>query len=265
LGKIELAFDHLINQKEIQELSVVVYTDSFFYGLWGADNTLMKSDYHPMSSLQAKAELWSYYYDFDKVNLISAIKPFVHLANSDYQKKHHNLYFQGLYNLDRLDNHTPINDRFKDAAITTLHYLNEKAVSNLNANKLNASACHISTAMSNYASASDSDLVCFIANNILHLCLHTEAGFRLYNQFDCYYKTDYLYFLSLVCDQLKLDRNQVTVSIGGEYDEESRIYELLSKYFYNISFLGKDISFSSPHNKDRSNYYDLYICKSCVS
>jgi len=264
LGKVSLAFDHIKDNKEIQELSVVLYTDSFFYGLWGSDNRLLKSGYHPMESFSSLVQLWHYYYDISETKVLSAIKPYVHVSNTDFQEKYFDVYFRGLYNLERLAAHNATSDKFDGFDITTLHYLDQKSISLLLKYDFEYEAAHISTAMANYGSQNNIDLVCSIANNILHVCLKNVDGFQLYNQFDCYYDQDYLYYLSLICERFALDRETVSVNMSGELDPGSSLYKLLNSFFGNINFLSSGITFTETKKEHEANYYDLYFCKACV-
>lgn len=264
MGKVSLAFDHIEDNKEIQELSVVIYTDSFFYGLWGEDNLLLKSGYHPMESLSSLVRLWHYYYDIGRTKVLSAIKPFVHLSNEDFHEQYFDVYFRGLYNLERLTAHNATSDNFDAFDITTLHYLDHQSVSLLNKYDLDYKAAHISTAMANYAHQNKVDWVCYIANNILHVCLKNVDGFQLYNQFDCYYDQDYLYYLNLICNKFDLDRKTVTVNMSGELNQDDSLYKLLNTFFGNIQFLSSGIAFADSIDKSNANYYDLYFCKACV-
>ncbi len=265
MGKVNLAFDHIKDKNVIIELSVVLYTDSFFYGLWGADNLLLKSGYHPLESLNASVKLWSYYYDLKKINILSAIKPYVHLANEDFEKEHFEFYFKGLYNLERLDNHEQATDNFKAFDITTLHYLNKQVIDNIKTLEFGYQSSHISTALSRYATESKINWVGYIANNILHVCLHYEGGFRLYNQFDCFYESDYIYYLSLIADRFEKDRESTPLLLGGELNDNPKLKKMLRKYFGNVSYFDTGIKMDASAMDKLPDYYDLYLCKTCVS
>lgn len=264
MGKVDTAFDHIKDNHEINELSVVLYSDSFFYGLWDNNSELLKTGYHPITNLSALIQLWQYYYNFQNIKVLSTIKPFVHLADEDYEPDYFDLYFQGLYNLESVDQNVRTVDKIRKHEISTLHLVEEKALSLLSQLAMPISVAHISTAMVNYCSAENEQVLCYLADNILHLSHYGKKGFRLYNQFDCYYEQDYLYFLLAVFKKYKLDHSTTTVRIGGALDENSELYALLSSYFKKIKFLSKSINISADLSMSKSCYSDLHLCRTCV-
>ncbi len=264
MGKVDCAFDHIKDNHIINELSVVLYTDSFFYGLWDGEATLVKTGYHPLVSLSALVQLWQYHYKFNFIKVISTIKPFVHLADQDFEEEHFDVYFTGLYNLERVDHNVRTVDRIKNFPIATLHFVEEQAMSQLAELGTLPKLVHLSTAMVNYCSAQDEKLLCFIANNTMHVSYLSKKGFRIYNQYDCFYEQDYLYFLLAIFKSFKLDPSQDAILMAGSLDKENELYGMLSSYFTKLRFLSKAIKVPS-RLKLRKNYFsDLHLCKTCV-
>ena len=269
MGKVELAFDHTQNKNDIKELSVVVYTDSFFYGLWDNDQALVKVGYHPYNSLEGVLKLWDYYYSFDQVNLLSAIKPFVHLHEDDVDEIYFEAYFKGLYNLNRISKRIRKIDGLHNQPISTLHYLNHKVTKRFDDHVVDYKATHISTAMANYCQSHSEGLLCYLSNGKLHLTLSNSEGFRFYNQFDCYYDQDYLYYLLLILSEFDLDIQTYMVKIGGDIQRDSELFRLLNKHIKQLQFVDEKIKMtvgsSLAHISDnKSQFYDLYLCKTCV-
>ncbi len=262
MGKIELAFDHITDTKEISELSVVLYADSFFYGLWGSENNLLKTGYHPLYNIDSVSAIWDYYYDLTSSNVMSAQLPFAHLPSELYEESDFNLYFNGLYNLDRIHNKSPQSDVLAYEEVTTLHYLENKTLE-LIKDMSHTSVAHISTAMANHLSDANSDLICHIANHKLHVTVQDENGFRFYNQFHCSYESDYFYYLMLVVDKFGFDRHNQALKIGGDIQELSSLFQQIKSHFHLTELLPQVINFRQP--KISSNRYcDLYLCKTCV-
>ena len=264
MGKVELAFDHTQNKNDIKELSVVVYTDSFFYGLWDKDQTLVKVGYHPYGSLEGVLKLWDYYYSFDQVNLLSAIKPFVHLHEDDVDGIYFEAYFKGLYNLNRITKHIKRIDEFRDQPISTLHFLNNKVTRRFDDHVVDYKASHISTAMANYCHSHEEGLLCYLSNDKLHITLSNAQGFRFYNHFDCYYDQDYIYYILLIMSEFNLDTQTYTVKIGGDIQGDSDLYDLLNKHVNHLQFVDEKIKVSSQVSENKNQFYDLYLCKTCV-
>jgi len=264
LGKVDLAFDHTQNKNDITELSVVIYADSFFYGLWDLSQTLVKVGYHPFTSLEGVLSLWDYNYSFKKVSILSAVKPFVHLDNSDVDELYFETYFKGLYNLSRIRSRLKKLDEFKSETISTLHYLNEKVTTHFDDHVVDYKAAHISTALANYSHEHSSKMICFISNNRLHITLRNQDGFQFYNQFDCFYDYDYLYYVLLIMKEFDLNPKINPIQIGGDLKRDSSLFELLTEHVARFIFIEKSIKISTKVTADKSNFYDLYLCKTCV-
>lgn len=265
MGKVDLAFDVISHNKDINELSVVLYTDSFFYGLWTPEGRLMKAGYHPYVSFGNASKLWSYHYSLNEVKILSAVKPYVHLPEEEAEKEHFETYFTGLYNLERVKNGKQVMDPFIDWDIVTLHYLNGEVSKKLKAEAWKPSAQHISTAMAHYGHSTDRDVLCYYANRILHVAIIKDKSFKLYNQFHCPFPEDVLYYMLLVCDKFGYDPGSAVVHLGGELSEGSNVIKLVRKYFSHLSFVDKNIGLGDTYNEEKYRYYDLYLCRTCVS
>ena len=265
MGKVNLAFDHITEKEQIKELSVVIYTDSFFYGLWSKDGLLLKTGYHPFESLSSLCELWVYFYNFDQINLMSAVRPFVHLPAPAYKKRYFDIYFSGLYDLNQVDNHLKKSDKNKFENIRTLHYVPTSILEVFKSYKLSKiKLSHISNAMINYLHQHTIDLVFYSANKKLHVGLFEEQGFRLYNQYDCYYETDYLYFTQMILHEFDLKNSETNISYAGDLRDNLDVMPLLNKYSPRIHFVKPEIRTRTKLANATTNYYDLHLCKTCV-
>ena len=262
MGKIDLAFDHITDAKEITELSVVLYADSFFYGLWGSDNKLLKTGYHPLYSMESVSTIWDYYYDFSSSKVMSAQLPFAHLPSELYEESDFELYFNGLYNLDRVHSKSRQSDVLAYKEVTTLHFLESRTLDLVNVLS-HTNVAHISTAMANHIADTNSELICHIANHKLHITVQDENGFRFYNQFHCSYESDYLYYLILVAEKFGFDRHKQALKIGGEIAESSPLFHEIKGHFHLTELLSQIINFRQSQISS-NRYCDLYLCKTCV-
>jgi len=67
----------------------------------------------------------------------------------------------------------------------------------------------------------------------------SEKKLKLMNRYDYQAATDFIYFLLLCADELKIDRENIELVLLGEVDIQSKIHDLCYKYFRNISFIQK--------------------------
>jgi hypothetical protein len=81
-----------------------------------------------------------------------------------------------------------------------------------------------------------------------------DAGkqLQLMNRYGYKDAKDFIYFVALCCEDLKINREETELVLLGEVDIQSKIYDLCYRYFRNISFVGKpaDLSFAKA--------FDLY-------
>lgn len=75
---------------------------------------------------------------------------------------------------------------------------------------------------------------------------------QLMNRYGYKDAKDFIYFVSLCCEDLKIDREVTELVLIGEVDIQSRIYDLCYRYFRNISFIGK------PEHLTFAKAFDLF-------
>jgi len=264
LGKINTAFDNLKDLNIITELSVVLYTDSFFYGLWSEDETLIKADNHSITNLPKLMKIWHRNYKLNMVRMMSTVKPYVHISTEDYKKKYFDDYFNGLsLNLWKTRDMKKKKDLFIKEKINTLHYLDPETLQQLKEYDFKFKTSHISTALANYAFLVEEELVSYISNGALHVACVKDGRFQFYNQFQCYNAKDFLYYYLLVFQEFGFDPAKKAISVGGEISIDSPLYVLLKAYIDNIKLADRNLKLEQTDLK-KHLYYDLYLCKSCV-
>lgn len=264
MGKIDIAFDKVENIKKVNELSVVLYPDSFFYGLWNNDEVLIKTDNHDINNFSKLLNIWKKNYSFNIVRVLSTVKPFVHLPKEYYKKKDFKTYFNGVYKVDKRKSSKKDTDDFLREEIKTLHYLDKKFVNNLKEFDVPFKSAHISTALANYSFLIDSDLICYIHGNVMHVCYAKDGAFKLYNQYYCESAEDFLYFILWVMNHFQLDPESESVHLGGMINTDSPVMTTIKAYVKNIHMIDQNIKLPVQHNVSKQYYYDLYLCKSCV-
>lgn len=264
MGKIDIAFDRLENIKKVNELSVVLYPDSFFYGLWDENEVLIKTDSHSISNFSKLLNIWKKNYSFNIARILSSVKPFVHLPADQYQKKHFKAYFNNVYKIDKRKSSKKDTDDFLREEIKTLHYLEKTIVKQLNAFKIPYKSAHISTALANYSFLIESDLICYMHGSLLHICYAKNGEFKLYNQFYCETAEDYLYYILWVMKHFGLDPSTEPIHMGGMVNTDSPVMKLVQAYIKNINVIDQNVKLPKNHDISKQYYYDLYLCKSCV-
>lgn len=262
MGKISIAFDHIKDKTKAQELSVVLYADSFFYGIWDENNCLIFSDSASIGSLKDIMDKMVTDYDLKICRVMSTSKPYVHIASEDYSSTDHEAYLKGLYPLRKIESKTSMVDNFLKEEIQTLHYLDKDINELLKRKDILIKKSHISTAMANYAFLIDSDLITYVSDDTLHVSYTRDEQFQFYNQFDCYHKEDYLYFLLLSLKGMNLDPTEEEIHLGGSFDKASPLFTLLKSYLANIDVRDQNLKSEAVYPKHY--YFDLYLCKSCV-
>ena len=83
-----ISFDHIKDKKKVRELSVVLYTDSFFYGFWNEDNFLVKVDQGSIDNVGEILNREIADYDIKIARVMSTKKPYVHLPESEFEEKY---------------------------------------------------------------------------------------------------------------------------------------------------------------------------------
>lgn len=262
--KIDFAFDQISNVKNIKELSVVFYPDSFFYGLWDTDEQLVKSDHHSVSNFGKLISILNKTYKFKIVRLMSTVKPFVHLPREEYEKKYYNEYFDGIYDVAKRKSSKKDIDDFLREEISTLHFMDKSIVKVMQSSKALYKTAHISTALANYTFLIDTDLVSYIEEANIHICYAKDGKFQMYNQYYCEQAEDYLYYILYVMDHFNLDPQSDAVQIGGYITKDSPLMKLLKNYVKNLNIVDQHIKIPSKAKNPKQFYYDLYLCKSCV-
>lgn len=66
-----------------------------------------------------------------------------------------------------------------------------------------------------------------------------EKNLQLMNRYNFSAASDFIYFVLLACEDLKIDREKTELVLSGEVDIQSKIYDMCYRYFRNISFITK--------------------------
>ena len=180
--------------------------------------------------------------------------PYAHIAGSQFEKEHFDLYFKDLFPVDQLKDHMRNRDTMDRQDVVTLYFALKSIHEVLETADINCSLCHISTAMASFLRKTGKPVLCCIIDHTLHIACAENGRFKFYNQFKCYHKEDFLYFISLVLDDQKLDSHQTEIIIGGDIAADSPLYGLLSKYLATL-ILYSDNIYDAQVDSDVDHYY----------
>lgn len=89
-----------------------------------------------------------------------------------------------------------------------------------------------------------------------------------YNSFSHQTSEDFIYYLLFVCEQLKLNPDNVELVLLGEVERNSAIYSILHKYVRNIRFGERSDGFEYSYKLSevpKHFYYNLFNQYLCVS
>ncbi|MEM7297944.1 MAG: DUF3822 family protein [Bacteroidota bacterium] len=109
-------------------------------------------------------------------------------------------------------------------------------------------------------------MYCYIDRGILHIIVTEGNKLLYYNQFAARKKDDYLKYIMLVFNELKMDNKKSHVFIWGFINPASAEIDLLKKYIRNISFGSKPsfLRFSYLFDEvEDHKYFDVlsgYLC-----
>lgn len=95
-------------------------------------------------------------------------------------------------------------------------------------------------------------LIVHVSSNHLDvLRWNAEGSIDLLNRYEYQTATDFIYYVLLACNDLKIDRETTELFLSGEVDIQSKIYDMCYRYFRNLSFLQK------PENLHFSKAFDI--------
>ena len=99
------------------------------------------------------------------------------------------------------------------------------------------------------------------AENVEIAYFDDHGALRIYNRYEYKAYQDYIYFVLLVADEMKIDREEVRAILMGEVNQDSQLYETTYRYFRNIAFISQpeDIHFSRAFEEYPKHFnYPLY-------
>ncbi|MEM9545314.1 MAG: DUF3822 family protein [Bacteroidota bacterium] len=260
---IDISFKNKTGLKP-EILSAIIGSDSFFYGFFSEDFKLLECQHYSIGDF-ADQEIIDKVKDdiFNiqniKIKVSSTSKPYLHSNVEEAGKALK--FFPAFLNKDNLDNKFTDQDVIVEYGLTKSqsHFLNG-VLNNQHQN------FHISTVLSNYFYPfSKKQLIAYVEDEKLHLLYGKDTKFLFYNQFNCTHENDYLYFITLIYDQLKLNREEDNLLLFGRLDLDFPLHDLLHGYFRNVEFTRSErLHITDFRYRAKQHFYlDLFATALC--
>ena len=104
-----------------------------------------------------------------------------------------------------------------------------------------------------YLNDSSEKLFVNVSKNYLDVIRFNEQKkLQLMNRYEYQTASDFIYFVLLCCEELKIDRENVELVLSGEIDIQSKVYDVCYRYFRSISFIKK------PNDLHFSKAFEMY-------
>ncbi|MBA3899582.1 MAG: DUF3822 family protein [Bacteroidetes bacterium] len=90
--------------------------------------------------------------------------------------------------------------------------------------------------------------ILLIAENKLHFC----------NSFKYHADEDIAYYLLFTCEQLKLNPENINITLAGQIEKTSTLFELLSKYLRNLKFIKRPANYDYSYKFNEAQGHLFY-------
>lgn len=232
---ISVGFTSNYNNEDLTKLSVISEPDSFIFGLFNDDNTLLaagrKNHDEYLSFINEYNHLSKFY--------LSKSNAFTHIHKSK---------------INDIENLMPFKDQMNNEDIFTLYEDEWLEKVNIHTSK------HISSAIQSRFKYADTP-ICYIHFNkgSIIICVCGNVGFKFFNEFEIENAEDIIYFTKSVLQTLQIDEEKVILKLSGYIEEGYLFYKMLLRYFHNLEF-ATAYNFQVNENAGKEHYYfDHYL------
>jgi hypothetical protein len=100
----------------------------------------------------------------------------------------------------------------------------------------------------------------------LHIIVTARKQLQYYNTFTCGSPEEFIRYILLVFQELRLNPNHAKVILWGNFDDKSPYYKNIYKYIRHISFAKKpsylklNFQFDELHDHEYLDLYSIYLC-----
>lgn len=238
-------------------LSVTMGADSFFCTVWNQNSHLISVN---------TLSVWD---DFVQLNngspktVLSLQKtPFTLVARADFDSDSLELY---LKNVASLDNTWKYDFDIIEALDMVVVYCVPENISYQLKKETNTQITHSATAMIGQNLKRHSSAVCLdVDKESISITAISEGRLLIYNQYLAKTGNEILYFVGLVYQQLLLNRSEVPLILSGHITADSKLYQLLYKYFKELRFQIPLLRKEAGHQFPNHLFYQNYALSKCV-
>ena len=121
--------------------------------------------------------------------------------------------------------------------------------------------------ITNYKNQQDKKIIVHVQLSHFEITVLEGQSLIFYNSFRHQTSEDFIYYLLFVCEQLKLNPENMELILIGEVERNSAIYSILHKYVRHIKFDSRNdnVEFSYKFNDiPRHFYYNLFSQYRCA-
>jgi len=95
-----------------------------------------------------------------------------------------------------------------------------------------------------------------VSQSLLDIAVIKDSEILFYNNFEYQTKEDFIYYILFTLEQLELSTEKTNISITGDINKQSELYEILYTYVRNINFLNSNNSIFNNQTeiKKHSNF-----------
>ncbi len=200
-----------------------------------------------------------------------------------YQNKYSTLIPEPLFNEEKKNLYLGFNqpfqensrivfDKLKNNQAVNIYYLPNPVIEKAKDFWANVVIMHYSTALIesltvNFKNKADANtLFVNLRNSCFDLVYFKENKLNLYNTFDFNTKEDFIYFLIISIDQLKLNPEDIKLILLGNISKTDSTYSMIQQYINNYSFISRNDNYGYSYVMDElkhHNYYTLFNALQC--
>jgi hypothetical protein len=237
-------------------LSVIQRADRFFYAILDNNHTIKETSLEPIS----KSDLYTLVSKGFSKKMLAIDGPSIHLPSGINGEKL-------LVTNEALSASTiSRKEKLIGQQVTTHYSIPVSVFTDIDGVFGSHEIIHLSTAIGNYMYPAVHDKVLvLIGDSCMYFCYSNEDGLRFINRYLCSEASDFLYYISLCYNKLKLNQELVRLDLGGMCQENSPILDLLSNYYPKWRFVDPALfKISEDSNVKPHVFFDHYLNYLCV-
>jgi len=129
-----------------------------------------------------------------------------------------------------------------------------------------ASSCFLNLVMHEQKTEKGEQVFVNIESRHLDIIIVQDGQFRFFNQFHFRTTKDFIYYLLLTCDEFDLDRDQLQLTLSGDIEADSAIYQIAYKYIRHIALADRPQILTYPQEMQQlpahyhQNLLSLALC-----